>query len=407
MLKKPKYTVMKNTFVIGITFKNADITTRSAFSISADKQQKCYEMAKELQFQDFVVLSTCNRMEIYGVGSVENAEQIIITVSGQKKELLDAYKFVKRSTDALLHIFQVASGLDSQILGDFEILGQFKNACKYAKENALLGPVFERMANVCIQASKEIKTKTALSKGTVSASYAAIEILKKADTKKRTKCLLIGTGKFGNNVSKNIKEYLPNFDLTVSNRTFSTAFEIASKHGFGILPFENIHEKLEYFDVIVLSAASDDYIIVPENLNGAKSKLILDLSVPQTVHPECKKLAHVKVYDIDAISVILDNSLEKRRTYLPIANDIISSHMASFIDWSNFYKQRDQIVMIKEMLIQASTGCPHLAMLDEKVRAELVKKAIQNFVLELKNNADFSFDPKIIVNKFMQHAQVG
>ena len=142
---------MKNSFVIGITFKNANIATRSAFSISPEKQKECYDMARSHNFNDFVVLSTCNRTEIYGAGCVAHAEYIITTVCNQPKELLDEYKFVKTSEEALSHIFHVASGLDSQILGDYEILGQFKNACKFSKENGLLGPVFERMANICIQ----------------------------------------------------------------------------------------------------------------------------------------------------------------------------------------------------------------------------------------------------------------
>ncbi|MCX6295235.1 MAG: glutamyl-tRNA reductase [Bacteroidetes bacterium] len=396
---------MESTFVIGITFKNADITTRSAFSISAERQVECYNLAKELKFNDFVVLSTCNRTEIYGLGSVELAEQIITTVCNQPKELFDTYKFVKTSEEALGHIFQVASGLDSQILGDYEILGQFKNACKLSKENGLLGPVFERMANVCIQASKEIKTKTDLSKGTVSASYAAIEILKEKIGEKPTTCLLIGTGKFGNNISKNIKHYLPNFELTISNRTYATALDIAMTHGFSLLPYENIDENLQNFDVIILSTASEQYIVTPEHLVNSKIKLILDLSIPQTVHPDCKTNNKVEVLDIDTISAILDKSLANRKTYLPIANEIINAHIATFVDWNDFYKKRSQIVELKKMLIEASQGCPHLAKLEDIVKEEMVNKTIQSFVVSLKQNKDFKFEPEKILSKFMHYGQ--
>ncbi len=396
---------MENTFVIGISFKNTNTTTRSAFSVSVDKQKECYDLAKSFDFKDFVVLSTCNRTEIYGLGSVQSAENILTTVCNQSKDLLDQYKFVKTSDDALNHIFHVASGLDSQILGDYEILGQFKNACKLSKENGVLGPVFERMANICIQASKEVKTKTALSKGTVSASYAAIEILQERIEQKPTKCLLIGTGKFGNNISKNIKNYLPHFDLTISNRTYSTAMEIANTHGFGLLPYENIQEKLGEFDVIILSTSSDKYIVTPEFMVNAKTKLILDLSIPQTVHPQCKSNSQYDVLDIDSISAILDKSLEIRKTYLPIANEIINNHISAFVDWNNFYRQRDQIVALKQMLVEASKKCPHLAKLEEDVKDELVKKTIQTFVLNLKQNKIIKFEPEKIVDKFMQYAQ--
>lgn len=396
---------MENTFVIGITFKNANITTRSAFSIPIEKQIECYDLAKNFGFKDFVVLSTCNRTEIYGVGCPAHAEQIVTKVCNQPKELLDEYKFVKTSEEALSHIFHVASGLDSQILGDYEILGQFKNACKLSKENSLLGPVFERMANICIQASKEIKTKTALSKGTVSASYAAIEILKDKIGEKPTSCLLIGTGKFGNNISKNIKHYLPNFELTVSNRTFETAREIATTHGFGLLPYEKINDCIKDFEVIILSTTADNYIVTPENLKNAKTRLILDLSIPQTVHPDCKNNTQLEVLDIDIISAILDKSLENRKTYLPVANEIINAHISTFVDWNNFYKKRHQIVSLKKMLIDASKGCPHLAKMDELAKDELVNKTIQTFVVNLKENKSYQFEPKEIVDKFMQHGQ--
>ena len=396
---------MENTFVIGISFKNADVTTRSAFSISAEKQIECFELAKNYQFKDFVVLSTCNRTEVYGVGSIAYAEEIITTVCNQPKILLDTFKFVKTSTEALTHIFNVASGLDSQILGDYQVLGQFKNACKFSKENGLLSPVFERMANICIQASKEVKTKTDLSKGTVSASYATIEILKDKIGDRTTKCLLIGTGKFGNNISKNIKHYLPDYELTVSNRTYSTALEIANEHGFGILPYEHINTSLQDYDVVILSATSHKYIVTPEILRNAKTKLILDLSIPQTVHPECKTNNMTEVLDIDSISAILDKSLENRKTYLPIANEIINNHISSFVDWNNFYKKRDQIVSLKSTLIEVSRYCPHLSKLDPEVKDELVNKTIQAFVLNLKQNKDFEFEPEKVVEQFMQYAQ--
>ncbi|MEI6488786.1 MAG: glutamyl-tRNA reductase [Bacteroidota bacterium] len=395
---------MKNSFVIGITFKNANIATRSAFSISAEKQKECYDLARTHNFNDFVVLSTCNRTEIYGAGEVAHAEYIITKVCNQSKELLDEYKFVKTSEEALSHIFHVASGLDSQILGDYEILGQFKNACKFSKENGLLGPVFERMANVCIQASKEIKTKTDLSKGTVSASYAAIEILKEKTVEKPTKCLLVGTGKFGNNIAKNIKHYLPHFDLTISNRTFATALDIATTNGFSLLPFEDVNDNIKDFEVIILSTTSDKYIITPENLKDSKTKLILDLSIPQTVHPVCKYNTEVEILDIDSISAILDKSLENRKTYLPIASGIINTHIASFIDWNKFYEQRHQIVTLKNMLIEASNSCPHLARLDETKKNDMVKKTVAAFVLDLKQNSTIIMNPEMVVDKFMRYA---
>lgn len=396
---------MENTFVLGISYKNADISTRSAFSISNEKQNECYTLAKKLDFKNFVVLSTCNRTEIYGTGPIFLAENIITTVCNQTKDLFDKYKFVKTTNDALLHIFNVASGLDSRILGDYEILGQFKNACKLSKENGMLNTEFERMANSCIQASKEIKTKTNLSKGTVSSSYAVIEILKEKIGEDFKKCLLIGTGKFGNKISKNIKHYLSNVDLTLSNRTSSTALEIATSLGLKTLPFEDIKNSFQNYDIIILSSSTEEYIVTPESLVNSKTKLILDLSIPQTVHPECKKNKQIEILDINTISAILDKSLDSRKKYLPVANEIINNHISAFIDWNSFYKQRGQIIDLKNILNEVSKSCPHLANLNTDKIDELVNKTIQTFVKSLKQKKFFKFETKEIIDNFIHNAE--
>ena len=391
---------MESTFVIGVNFKNANVEVRSAFSMGAEKQMQCNTLAKQYDFQDFVVLSTCNRTEIYGSGSFRKAENMITEICEQPVELFNQYKFVKTSEDAIRHIFNVASGLDSQILGDYEILGQFKNACRISKENGLLGPVFERMANVCIQASKEIKTKTDLSRGTVSASYAAIEVIRNRFGEASAKALLVGMGKLGNNIAKNIKHYLPNIELTISNRTYSTAAEIAESEGFSLIPYEEVVSSIKDYNIVVLCANGNDRKLMPEDLPEDKPLLILDLSVPQSIHQDCLKHAHIEILDIDTISQILNETFEKRSTYVPIAHEIIDKHMAEFLDWRVFYKKRDQIVTMKQMFIDSSHECTYLATLDEASREVLVNKAMQEFVLNLKDNQ--SMDPEVILGRFKE-----
>ena len=203
---------------------------------------------------------------------------------------------------------------------------------------------------------------------------------------------------------KNIKHYLPHFDLTISNRTYATALDIATANGFSLLPFEDLNDNIKDYDVIVLSTTADKYIVTPENLQNSRTRLILDLSIPQTVHPQCKYNSKLEILDIDSISAILDKSLENRKTYLPIANGILNTHIASFIDWNKFYEQRNQIVVLKNMLIEASNSCPHLARLDSAKKDELVKKTVASFVLDLKQNNGVQLEPEEIVNKFMRHA---
>jgi glutamyl-tRNA reductase len=397
-ISSPLDELIDNVFVTGINFKNANVNIRSAFSIDAAQILKCNELAKKHHFKSFIVLSTCNRTEIYGIGSKTVAEQIILEVTNQETEVFNQYKFAKNSEEALEHIFYVASGLDSQILGDYEILGQFRNACKTAKEQALLGPLFERMANICIQASKEIKTKTAFSKGTVSATYAAIEVIKERFDGQAINVLLIGTGKLGNNIAKNIQHYLPNARLSLTNRTRLKAKELADAYGFTEIAFAQVTEHIRDYEVIIVCANIQQ--LTPEHFTSAKTKLVLDLTVPQSVHPDLKKDQKIKILDIDDISAILEKSIDQRKAYLPVAKAIISHHISIFHDWYKLYKQREHILVLKDMLSKESQQCPFLSSLDENTREQKVNNALQEFVKNLKQNPDSIIDLDQTIAKF-------
>ena len=177
-------------FAIGVNFKNSDISIRSDFSLSEEQQLQCLQMATKAGFNDFILLHTCNRTEMYGIGEPQIAKEILCETVNQPIDFFDEQQFVKTGQEAFEHIFSVAAGLDSQILGDYEVLGQFKTACKNAKRNNLMSPYFERLTNTCVQASKEVKTNTDLSKGTVSVSFAAVEELMNKFGKTPLKVLL-------------------------------------------------------------------------------------------------------------------------------------------------------------------------------------------------------------------------
>ena len=405
-ISNPLTDAIENVFVTGINFKNANVNIRSAFSITTPKVLECYELAKSYKFSNFIVLSTCNRTEIYGIGSEKLAEEIILKVTGQDPEVFSQYKFTKHSEEALEHIFYVASGLDSQILGDYEILGQFRGACKTAKAHLLLGPVFERMANTCIQASKEIKTKTALSKGTVSASYAAIEVIKERFESQTINVLLIGTGKLGNNIAKNIRHYLPEVRLSVTNRTRARTQELVNMYGFDEIAFDALNEKAKDFEVIIICANISQ--LLPEYFAHANTRLMLDLSIPESVHPDLYKRNTPEVLNIDDISRILERSIDQRKAYLPVAKNIISRHVAAFTDWLKLYKQRENIIVVKEMLGKESQQCPYLLSLDDTTREQKVHNALQAFVKKLKQNPDLVFEPEQVIASFkaLNHSQI-
>ena len=190
-------------------------------------------MAPQYGIKELFVLSTCNRTEIYGFA--ENAANLCELLCTQTQGSLANFiemSYIKNGRQAIEHLFDVAAGLDSQILGDYEIIGQIKQSVKFSKQNNFIGAYLERMVNGVLQSSKAIKNTTELSGGTVSVSFAAIQYIKEHITNLADKkILLLGTGKIGRNTCKNLVDYLQTKNITLINRTETKAAELATELG--------------------------------------------------------------------------------------------------------------------------------------------------------------------------------
>lgn len=372
-------------FVVGINFKNADLTTRGKFFLGDDEIEKILQKAKEKLYDDFVVLSTCNRTEIYGSGNHDMAVDLLLEVVGGNKTVFENHSIVKKDKHALKHMFHVATGLDSQILGDYEILGQFKRACKTSKSSELLSPFFERLANSTIQASKKVKTNTAISEGTVSVSYAAIELIKEKYNNQKISVLVLGTGKFGRNVSKNIQKYLPNAIITVANRTEYKAKVFANEFNFNSLPLEEAIVKVRNYDVIIPAISNNETILLDHKYFDVTNRhLIIDLSVPSATDIILKGFDHIELVDLDMVSTMIDRTLEKRKTYLPQAHEIISKEINDFYKWVEVYDCREEILEVKNKLYELSKLCPHLTNLSTMELEKKINKTVGVLVEELQ-----------------------
>ncbi|MFY7899047.1 MAG: hypothetical protein ACOVNY_02610 [Chitinophagaceae bacterium] len=188
-------------FVAGINYKKTDASVRGSFAISTDQYALLLTESKQMGIQELMVISTCNRTEIYGKAeNIHDLVQLLCSKTTGSIETFYQLAYLKKGHEAVQHLFDVGAGLDSQILGDYEIIGQIKQAFKIAKQHEAIGAYLERLVNAVIQASKNIKNNTFLSGGTVSVSFAAIQFLKDnvAEVKDK-KILLLGTGKIGRN----------------------------------------------------------------------------------------------------------------------------------------------------------------------------------------------------------------
>ena len=344
-----------NSFcIVGINYRKSDMHIRGRFSLSADQTTHVLKQALAKNITGCLALSTCNRTEIYGISNNPNvfAELLCENTSNQLEDF-QAHGYVYHGVEAIEHLFKVASGLDSQIIGDYEILSQLKQATKIAKENGCIDSFLERAINYSLQVSKEIKTKTKLSSGIVSVSYAAIEIIKeKIKDLSDKKILLVGIGKFGNHIAKNLKDYLPVSDISFTNRTDEKANELADFFNAKFIPYRNLSTACNEADIIIVSSASESYTVLPSFFSGEKLKLILDLSVPQNVHPSVKEINGITVLNVDEVSVIMDNTISLRKAEIPKAKKIIDETLGSLEEWHRLQFNNPLLRMVKSQLFQ-------------------------------------------------------
>ncbi len=376
---------LNNFCIAGINYRKSDISVRGKFSISPEHSVSLLKRAAEKKFPGFMVLSTCNRTEIYGICNdpKELIEMLCIYTHGKIGDFI-AQGYQHQGLPTVEHLFKVAAGLDSQIIGDYEILSQLKQAAKQAKENNCLNSFMERVVNYALQSSKEIKTKTNLSSGTVSVSYAAIEIIKeRIPDISNKKILLVGIGKFGNHIGNNLKSYLPFTSLHFCNRTDKKAIDLAAKCRSTFVSYTNKVKAANEADVIIVSSAAENYTILPSYFTTQKDRLILDLSVPQNVDPAVQKLPGITLMNVDEISVILDKTISLRQAEVPKAIDIINDTMLDLCNWYRKQAINPLLRIIKTQLQELSDI--HFA---EHPMEEKIHKAVSSLAIQLSEQSN-------------------
>ena len=357
------------------------MSVRGKFSLSLEESLILLKQAVSKKIPGCLTLSTCNRTEVYGICNDphELIDMLCINTHSTLKEFL-IHGYVHQGLPAIDHLFKVASGLDSQIIGDYEILAQLKQSAKIAKQNGCLNSFMERAINYALQVSKEIKTKTKLSSGTVSVSYAAIEIIKeKIKDLDNKKILLVGTGKFGNHIAKNLKDYLPGSNISFTNRTDEKAYLLAEQYAAKFIPYKKLSAASNDADIIIVSSSAESYTILPSFFTDDKSRLILDLSVPQNVDPGVKNLPGVTLLNVDEVSLILDKTISARQAEVPKALKIIEDTLNSLEDWHRQQFNNPLLRTVKAQLYQLSEIFP-----DNNEDEEKIHKTVSSLAIELK-----------------------
>ncbi|TYA74049.1 glutamyl-tRNA reductase [Seonamhaeicola marinus] len=348
----------KNFYAIGLSYKKADAVIRGHFSLSDDARLCLLEQAKNNHIESLVVTSTCNRTEIYGFA--EHPFQLIKLLCDNTQGTVDEFQkvaYVYKNKEAINHMFRVGSGLDSQILGDFEIISQIKSSAVLSKKHSLLNPFLERLINAVIQASKRIKTETELSSGATSVSFASVQyILKNIEDVSNKNILLFGTGKIGRNTCENLVKHTKNEHITLINRTKDKAERIAGKFNLLVKDYANLQEELTNTDILIVATGAHRPTIDKHIIQSKKPLLILDLSIPKNVDENVKELDNVTLVHLDYLSQMTDETLEKRKAYIPQAENIISEINTEFGAWLETRKFAPTIKALKHKLADFATA---------------------------------------------------
>jgi len=249
-------------------------------------------------------------------------------------------------------LFNIGTGLDSQILGDYEIVGQLKESFKLAKKLGTTNAYIERLMNLVLQASKDVKNNTKLSSGTTSVAYAAIQyIIETLDNYNEKNILIYGLGEIGKNTCKNVIEYTNNNKVTLINRTLEKALAFKNEHpNVEVQDFSELTNQIKKTDILIVSTGASAPTINKSNLNENQNLLILDLSMPENVDVSVKELEGVQLVNVDELSKITDKTIEIRKNEIPAAEQIIEKYKAEFNDWISHRKFVPAVNALKESL---------------------------------------------------------
>lgn len=384
-------------YVIGLSYKKADAETRGRFSLDATAKSNLLHQAKNEGIESLIVISTCNRTEIYGFA--QHPFQLIKLLCDNSKGTVEDFQkvaFIHKNNEAVNHLFRVGTGLDSQILGDFEIISQIKSGFIQSKSFGLTNSFFERLVNSVIQASKKIKTETQLSSGATSVSFASVQyIINNVEDVCNKNILLFGTGKIGRNTCENLVKHTKNSHITLINRTKDKAEKIAGRFNLIVKDYDVLPLEIPKADVLVVATGAQQPTIDAAILQLNKPLLILDLSVPKNVNDDVKTIPGVTVIHMDELSKITDVTLENRKKHIPKAEAIINEVKTEFITWVNARKFAPTINALKEKLnsikdTELNFQRKKISNFDEE-QAEIISKRIihkitTHFANHLKDN---------------------
>lgn len=403
----------KHFYTIGLSYKKADAEIRGHFSLNDEAKKNLLQQAKEEGIDGLIVTSTCNRTEIYGFA--QHPFQLIKLLCEHTHGTVEEFEkvaYVYKNKEAISHMFRVGTGLDSQILGDFEIISQLKVAFVQSREAGVASAFFERLINAVIQASKRIKNETQISSGATSVSFASVQfILKNFENPADKNILLFGTGKIGRNTCENLVKHTKNDQITLINRTKDKAEKIAGKFDLTVKDYADLQAEIRQADILIVATGAQNPTITKELIYNKKDLLILDLSIPKNVADDVEELPGVTLIHLDHLSQMTDETLERRKESIPQAKAIISEIETEFTQWLETRKFAPTIKALKKKLKamkDAEIDFQRRKLNDfndtqaEIISDRIIQKIMNQFANHLKGDSNTTDESLELIQKMFQ-----
>ena len=383
--------------VVGLSHDSSPIAIRESVAFSENESRNFLDRMREiLGVEEALILSTCNRTEIYYTSDLDLSNAILNLLKIEKgiDHGIDSYFWNKENLPALRHLFRVALGLEAKVLGDIQISNQVKKAYQCSADQHLSGPFFHRLMHTIFYANKRVVQETVFRDGAASVSYACVGLVQQfIQNFSDPKILVLGLGEIGRDVADNMEEM--NASITLSNRNAQTTQTLAKQYGYEVLPFEELLKNIAKFDVIISSVQVPKPIImkdhIPEQL--LSQKLFVDLAVPRSMDSELDTIDGIILYNVDQIEEQTSGIIERRRAAITEVELILDETIEELKNWSLEMEVSPTIKKLKKALeeIRKEEIARYVGKVTEveqdlidKVTKSIVQKVIKLPVLQLK-----------------------
>lgn len=394
---------MQNKFrAISLSHKSAPVEIREIIALDEASIHSLLVKLKDFfSVTDTLILSTCNRTEIYYAHELDLSSEIIKLIGVEKGinsiiDYIEYFKVYNDDKDAINHLFKVSMGLEAQVVGDMQISNQVKRAYQATSDLDMAGPFLHRLMHTIFFTNKRVVQETAFRDGAASVSYAAVELIQELTSNTfEPRILLIGVGEIGEDVAKNMV-HLPNAKVTITNRTFEKAQILAAEMGFDVIPFEDVMDAMQNADVIISSIMKSDPFITKnlvKTFDIPSYKLFVDLSVPRSIETSIEDVPGVLLYNVDNIRSKASETLENRLAAVPQVEQIIEESIEEFYNWKkemmvsptiNKFKNALEQIRLEEMeRFLKNADEKEIAVID-KITKSMMQKILKVPVVQLK-----------------------